>query len=371
MCVHTQDWGKPHHAYVVLNHSRSFLVEALHEYVRELKCQDERTAITLKKWMGQVDTWARTELFGLENVCPARLLVWMLQTGDFRLDLLSFGGQLTSFNSFSRVSTSTRARLLFNTNFGIAHATRGEMLTLLYGESEADLVARRAGRHECHTCMTQSMCVDCPPWGEDDDYANVSLDDARDIAARSRSAVGRVAPGLQLPGVDVDSDLPPSAGERPPLPPALEDTSDERGQRHDVQHLLEHRGYKHLFSQRFDAAQEQERVVRRRLDLEDDRRQRQQENPTLGSRGFVIEDPATVADQVEVEEERLDWQENYEDRDSDVPEASEEDEESSSDDDSWLVPDTENDDTDGGSDYDPSADRQEYEDVFELPSAVP
>lgn len=100
---------------------------------------------------------------------------------------------------------------------------------------------------------------------------------------------------------------------------------------------------------------EQQRVVRRRLDVEEQRQAREAETPTLGSRGFVEEHPATGASQ----EERLSWQESFEDRTMDEEE---QDDEKSSGDDSFIV----GDDADSDADYDPAEDVTEYETHWQL-----
>jgi len=273
-----RDFGQPHHAFVTLNLSRTFLVEALAAYYRAKKdAHDGRSALHVKTYNDRVLEFSRTHLFGLEDLDSARVLTWYLSTDEVRL--------APDFLEHNLTNDSASAWL--NINMDPTRATRGQVLRAVYKEKDytkltiddeacwgqkcgdtngtvRDFYWSEDGSPFKGDPTTKKKLI--PDFGENDRHAAKTLEQAKDEAAGIREELGMELPAgaRLLPSVDVDDCSLPKA---PSEPACLRDAQGHHNDERDADALLTfltHRGYRPSDPVRFDAKAAKEKVVRQR-----------------------------------------------------------------------------------------------------------
>ena len=292
-----RDFGEPHHAYVSVNLSRTFLVEALSAYYRAKRdAHDGRHPLHVKTFHDRVLEFARTHLYGLEELDSARVLQWYLSTDEVRL--------APDFLDYNLNNDSASAWL--NINMNPTKATRGDVLRAVYRERDwtkldvddeaswgysSKYYRDCVGRNDIPSATPQYSDARSPlagpapnahkiipQWGENDKHAGKTLEQAKDEAAEIRERMGMDLPAgaRRLPSVDVGHDecsLPPAPSEPACLHKAMAEFSDDRD-RQALLTFLEHRGYRPSDPVRFDAKAAKDKVIRQRESAEQTRQQR-------------------------------------------------------------------------------------------------
>ena len=261
-----RDFGEPHHAYVSVNLSRTFLVEALAAYYRAKRdAHDGRHVLHVKTFHDRVLEFARTHLYGLEELDSARVLQWYLTTDEVRL--------APDFLDYNLNNDSSSAWL--NINMNPTKATRGDVLRAVYRERDytkldvddeaswgystqyyRDSVGRNQTPYVPQYGDSRSALAGpapnahkiIPKWGENDKHAGKTFEQAKDEAAEIRERMGMDLPAgaRRLPSVDVGQDecsLPPAPSEPACLHKAMAEFNDDRD-RQALLTFLQHRGYR-------------------------------------------------------------------------------------------------------------------------------
>ena len=204
-CV--KDRGQCHFGFISKNLTRENIIAGIAAHLRGQTKIHQGKIIISKKYMGPIVLfYYEHKLMGLHDICPLRLMVWMLHTGEYAIS----EEVLTDNTKFS--PNIERMQDLFTAIVNPASVTRAMLLNIFLSEQVVAVDYEDYGLHsrpraratDDQATLNRLRLI---ATGDDDKYGHCKLQDAVRIATKAR-AQGHVGATVNrdIPRPDVVSD---------------------------------------------------------------------------------------------------------------------------------------------------------------------